>query len=218
MRKMTFIVLIFALLFTTSCSDKSAGLEDKLVAAINAGNIKDVKIELSKETFKKSAKKDQTYEQYVKERLNNNMDNLKRSPLMWASFTNQSNIKNTKKKESKRLYIVKYLLDNGADCNKKDINGWTALFWASWSGMDEIASLIIDKCSNINDATSKKWTPLMAAALKGNVDVVKLLLKKGADKSLKNSDGKTAFDIATANKVIYFERAEEYNEIIPFLK
>lgn len=41
-------------------------------------------------------------------------------------------------------------------------------------------------------------SPLMIAAKYNRIDIVKTLLAAGADKNLKNKDGKTALDIATA--------------------
>jgi ankyrin repeat protein len=42
-------------------------------------------------------------------------------------------------------------------------------------------------------------TPLLAAAYYGSLDVVKLLLERGADRSIKNG-GKTALDLAREGK------------------
>ena len=40
------------------------------------------------------------------------------------------------------------------------------------------------------------WTPLMIASYWGNPEVVRVLLAAGADKDLRNNDGKTALDWA----------------------
>lgn len=61
-------------------------------------------------------------------------------------------------------------------------------------------------------------TPLMFAAIRGNADVAKILVEKGADKTLKNKNGKTALDLATENKSQYSEKASSYDEIISLLK
>jgi len=218
MRKIIFAVLAIALLFTASCDDKKTGLEDKLVGAINAGKIEDVKIELSEKTFNSNKDKYSSYEAFVEERLNKSLDKLNRSPLVWASFTNKSTLENTKKTEEIRLDIVKYLLEKGADCNIKDINGWTPLFWASWSGMDEIGALLIKKCPTVNDKTDKDWTPLMAASMKGWHNVVELLLKNGADETLKNNEGNTALDLAKHNFKVYPEFSKRLKKTIDLLE
>ena len=218
MRNIIFAVLALALLFTASCDDKKVGLEDKLVGAINAEKIEDVKIELSEETFKKSSGKYASYEAFVEERLNNNMDKLGRTPLVWASMMNMSTLKRTKENEKTRLEIVKYLLEKGADCNIKDKNGWTPLFWASWAGMDKIGTLLIEKCTNVNDKTDKDWTPLMAASMKGWHNVVALLLAKGADKNLKNNEGHTALDLTKHNFKVYPEFSVRLKKTIDLLE
>lgn len=212
------IIALVILIAFVSCDDKKTGLEDKLVAAINADKIKDVKIELSKETFEKSTENYTNFEAFIDARLNKNIDKLGRTPLVWASMINMSTLERTKESEKIRLEIVKYLLDNGADCNIKDKNGWTPLFWASWSGMDEIAALLIDQCPVVNDATDKQWTPLMAASMKGWNNVVELLLKKGADTELKNNEGHTALDLAKHNFKVYPEFSVRLKKTIDILE
>ena len=44
------------------------------------------------------------------------------------------------------------------------------------------------------------WTPLMAASANGKPEVVPVLLAAGADKDLRNNDGKTALDLAIKQK------------------
>lgn len=57
--------------------------------------------------------------------------------------------------------------------------------------------LITDGYCNINDTTkTEKMTALMFAARDSMPEMVQLLLNHGAEKSLKDSDGKTAYDYA----------------------
>ena len=57
--------------------------------------------------------------------------------------------------------------------------------------------LITDGYCNINDTTkTEKMTALMFAARDSMPEMVQLLLNNGAEKSLKDSDGKTAYDYA----------------------
>ena len=46
----------------------------------------------------------------------NVIDDAGMTPLMWAAYNNNS-------------LLTSYLLDNGADCEEKDIDGYTAMHW-----------------------------------------------------------------------------------------
>ncbi|QRW00381.1 acyl-CoA-binding protein [Ceratobasidium sp. AG-Ba] len=54
--------------------------------------------------------------------------------------------------------------------------------------------------SLVNDRDEFDYTPLHLAADRGHLNVVRLLLSKGADASLKDQDGDTALEIATVAK------------------
>lgn len=70
---------------------------------------------------------------------------------------------------------------------------------------------VVDKCINIKNAEGN--TPLHWAALNAHVNVVCLLLEKGADITLKNSIDRSAFDEAVAA-----EKFEVTSAIIAFLE
>lgn len=59
-----------------------------------------------------------------------------------------------------------------------------------------VAMLINHKDINLNARAQAGWTPLMLAAREGNAELVELLLKAGADDTLKNKSHATALDIA----------------------
>jgi hypothetical protein len=61
-----------------------------------------------------------------------------------------------------------------------------------------MAKLLIDKGADVNCVAIDASTPLMWAAKFGKKDMVKLLLANGADSSMRNSVGKSALDLATA--------------------
>ncbi|MBV7534651.1 ankyrin repeat domain-containing protein [Duganella sp. sic0402] len=84
----------------------------------------------------------------------------------------------------KNQTAVLELLKHGAQVNQK---GWTALHYAAAAGSVEITSLLLEKHAYIDAETPSGMTPLMIAAREGQEDVVALLLKEGADATLKDS-------------------------------
>jgi len=91
---------------------------------------------------------------------------------------------------------VRALLDKGAKVNQP---GWTALHYAAASGDAAIAQLLIERGAQL-DALSPRpsgaVTPLMMAAREGQDGIVRLLLAKGANAGLKNTEGFTAAQLA----------------------
>lgn len=91
---------------------------------------------------------------------------------------------------------VRALLDKGAKVNQP---GWTALHYAAASGDAAIAQLLVERGAKL-DALSPRpsgaVTPLMMAAREGQDGIVRLLLGKGANPALKNTEGFTAAQLA----------------------
>ena len=91
------------------------------------------------------------------------------------------------------------------DINIKDSTccGYTALHWQALNGTTgSVAWLLMqDPPPGINVLSSSQGTPLMFAALSGkdSEGKVRLLLDHGADRDLKNIDGRTALDYARRN-------------------
>lgn len=88
---------------------------------------------------------------------------------------------------------VAALLEKGAEPNRP---GWTALHYAAASGSIEIVRMLLEKSAYIDAAAPNGTTPLMMAAGGGQTSVVELLLREGADPSLKNALGMTAQDFS----------------------
>ena len=74
--------------------------------------------------------------------------------------------------------------------------GWTPLHYASAKGQLEVAQYLISNGAIIDSLSPGNTTPLMMSVQSGNEELIKLLLDKGADLRLKNSQGFTAIDIA----------------------
>jgi ankyrin repeat protein len=68
------------------------------------------------------------------------------------------------------------------------------LFYAIHNNNIEMCKLLIDANININLQDKKLDTPLIWACCKKREIIIKLLLDKGADTTLRNEENKTAFD------------------------
>jgi hypothetical protein len=96
--------------------------------------------------------------------------------------------------------VVRDLLDKGVEPDmKSDVDGRTPLLMAALLGREEVVTMLLE--TNAVDIESKEFefgrTPLLCAASRGNMEVVRLLQEKGADKSVRDIEGKTALMLAT---------------------
>ena len=88
--------------------------------------------------------------------------------------------------------VTKFLLDHGANVNATDKGDRTALMSAYTA---EATNFLLDHGADIEAKDHRDWTPLMYAVF-SPVEVVKALIKKGANIHAKNDQGKTALQIA----------------------
>ena len=98
-----------------------------------------------------------------------------------------------------QLETVQFLLDSGADVDKKDNMRWTALHHAVTSGGANVAKLLIENGADVNAKTINDATVLMRAAQGSDPEVVSLLLENGAGGKkifAENKKGKNVIDIA----------------------
>ena len=101
------------------------------------------------------------------------------------------------------LEIARMLLKHGADVNAKGFRGKSPLLHAvslNDAAAIQTLNLLIENKADGNVQDNRGYTPLMEAARTNRINAVELLLKNGADRNLKNCEGKTARLIA-----------EEYN-------
>ena len=86
--------------------------------------------------------------------------------------------------------MVRFLLDAGAETDRPDWQGNTALARASWYGCKDIVQLLLEAGVNTNLKNHAGQTALSHAAEKGHEDVVQLLLKAGADEGAEQRDSR----------------------------
>lgn len=92
-----------------------------------------------------------------------------------------------------RLDWARKLLERGAKVQKP---GWSPVHYAATGPSTELLALMLDRGADINARAPDMSTPLMMAVRFGPEDSVKLLVKRGAEKSYINERNVTAADLA----------------------
>jgi ankyrin repeat protein len=215
------ILLFVSTLFVTVCNylfkglKKSAG-SDPLVTAVHQDDEKRVAEVLNEVEFKKDGLGASSYEDYLKARVTY-MDDQKRTALMWVGYINVSDSKAVRESDPKRAAMVETIVKAGANINARDEHQWTALMWASWSGLNGTVAKLLELGADASAADQKGNTALAMAAQRGNVDVVRELLAKGASPSVSDASGRTARDLALKGMAEYPEKAKVYQKILEML-
>ena len=117
-----------------------------------------------------------------------------------------------------RADMVGVLLDRGAKLDKTDNDGWTALMWAAWSGLEKVAEVLLERGAGTGFADRQGNTALIIAAQRGQAGIVKLLLARGAAKGAANQHGLTALAAADKGKQQYPTKADGYDAVIAALR
>ncbi|MCX6877288.1 MAG: ankyrin repeat domain-containing protein [Verrucomicrobia bacterium] len=150
--------------------------------------------------------------------VTNQTDALGRTALMRAAFANYSGPQPIAETDDKRVGIVELLLNHGAQPDRRDNDGWSALMWAAWSGLPKVADTLLRHGASTAFADRQGNTALIIAAQRGNAAIVKALLAKGAAHAVANKAGKTALEAATTGMQQYPEKRPGYEGILSQLK
>jgi ankyrin repeat protein len=98
-----------------------------------------------------------------------------------------------------RVNIAHFLLSKGVDINvaSRTDERVSPLHSALANPNNAaIAQLLIEHGADVNARQAQGYTPLHYAATYGLESIIRSLLQRSADKTIRNADGKTAFDLA----------------------
>lgn len=95
--------------------------------------------------------------------------------------------------------VMRKMMEGGFDAKIPDADGNVAMHVAAAAGSKEAGEFLLTKGFSINAKGAKGHTPLMAAVLANRPEMVKWLLKQGADPKLKDNDDFMALMLAVTN-------------------
>ena len=102
--------------------------------------------------------------------------------------------------------IEKYIEDNNKDklCKMFGLDpegeidrSWVPLHYVSMANIPEVVKVLLANNCPVDIRAEDGTTPLHIAAAFGSINVIKMLIEKGADTCLKNNKGKTFWDLAS---------------------
>ncbi|XP_051720217.1 B-cell lymphoma 3 protein homolog isoform X1 [Ctenopharyngodon idella] len=98
--------------------------------------------------------------------------------------------------------LTRLLLESGAEINAGDNkSGRSALIHAVENNSNDMVILLIESGCDVNAQSYSGNTALHSACGRGQIEIVRVLLKNGADSSLKNNHNDTAIMVAKNKKV-----------------
>ena len=92
--------------------------------------------------------------------------------------------------------VLRKMVDGGFDEKTKDVEGRGALHVAAASGAQEAGGFLLNRRSSIDEKGVGGTTPLMAAVMADKPEMVRWLLRQGADPKPKDDSGFTALMLA----------------------
>ena len=93
--------------------------------------------------------------------------------------------------------ILQFLIENGANADLADNNGFTPLHWVVIHNKPAYATVLLSHGVALNAVTTHGWTALWGASWDGHLPIVKLLVEAGADIDRADNHGMTPRAIAT---------------------
>jgi len=98
--------------------------------------------------------------------------------------------------ERRDITWLRFIIAKGGNVNVRDVRGITPLQIAAGMGWTEGVSELVANRARIDDPSSTGETPLIAAVHQRDIQMMRLLLKAGADPDRKDNSGRSARDYA----------------------
>ena len=97
------------------------------------------------------------------------------------------------------LEVVKFLVEQAADVNTKNNDGWKPLHAATQNGHLEVVKFLFEHGADVNANVKDGLTALHLAAQNGHLEVVKFLVERNEDVNATRKEGWTPLHLAARN-------------------
>ncbi len=116
--------------------------------------------------------------------------------------------------------ITQILIKSGADVNKQNKGGLTALHCAAGSNNLKTAQILTKNGADVNKQNQEGMTPLHFAVRGKSVEAVEILIKRGADVNKQNLEWMTPLHFATISftTISYGTKVSERNNYVKLVK
>ena len=94
-----------------------------------------------------------------------------------------------------KLDVMRLFISRGADINRLNSNGESAIALAAWRGNLEAVKWLLERGARIN-APAKKWSALHYAVFAGHTEVADFLIDQGADINALSTNGSSVLMMA----------------------
>lgn len=95
---------------------------------------------------------------------------------------------------------ITFLLEKGADINKRDLQGYTPLTSSIRLGSLDTTTFLLDHGAKVDIPDSDGWLPILHAVLRNDVPVIRALVAKGTSTEGRSPSGFTALAVAVEEK------------------
>jgi len=93
------------------------------------------------------------------------------------------------------IELMRLFISRGADINRLNLNGESALVLAAWKGHQEAVQWLIDRGARIN-TRPRQWSALHYAVFAGHAEVADYLMAQGADINALSTNGSSVLMMA----------------------
>ncbi|XP_044000972.1 uncharacterized protein LOC122847395 [Aphidius gifuensis] len=119
--------------------------------------------------------------------------------------------------KKKNVSVIQYLVEHGANINFVDIpDGYPALYYAVENKNEKIVNMLINRGANINLRYGEDNRTVLCSAVQtiGDIEMIKLLLEKGADVNCQNKSGSTPLNYIIGQKNFNSQIRSEIIELL----